>query len=310
MRSLLIFSGLILLILIGKKLVSQAQGLSSTESIILQDSILPTPCDTSMIPRYTAYRVSETIDIDGHLNENAWKHVERSTSFKDLVHGTETRYDTRAAVLWDNEFLYISYWVEEPKLQASLLDRDAPIYHDNDVEFFIAGRDAYYEFEINTHGTIYEVFFIWQEAFEKGGYANFPEFDREQEKVKPFHGVAYKPHPRGPRIGYWNWDLPGLQSAVQYNGTLNDDSDIDQGWTVEIALPWNGLKALAMADQRSTPPEEGDIWRMDFSRFNQEKAPGPGKDSGGWAWSPHGVWDSHVPECFTIVQFSNNIVGN
>ncbi len=30
------------------------------------------------------------------------------------------------------------------------------------------------------------------------------------------------------------------------------------------------------------------------SLFNTWIAP-PANDSGGWAWSPHGVWDSHVP---------------
>ena len=29
---------------------------------------------------------------------------------------------------------------------------------------------------------------------------------------------------------------------------------------------------------------------------------------GGWAWSPHGVWDSHVPERFTYVHFSKKHV--
>src|SRR5690606_23896050 len=118
----------------------------------------------------------------------------------------------------------------------------------------------------------YEVFFIWEEAFQKSGYATMPAFERQREGVRPFHGVGYKPHPRGPRIGYWNWDFPGLKTAVQVDGTLNDSTDTDRGWTVELALPWSGMTALAHADQRSLPPRHEDIWRMDFSRFNQYKA--------------------------------------
>ncbi|MCB0689875.1 MAG: carbohydrate-binding family 9-like protein, partial [Saprospiraceae bacterium] len=220
------------------------------------------------------------------------------------LHGTEARYDTRAAVCWDDSNLYVAYWIEEPNLQASLTERDAPIYRDNDVEFFIAGSDAYYEFEINTFGTIYEVFFIWEEAYDSKGYARMSEFARDREKVRAFRGVGFKNHPRGPRIGYWNWDFPGLKSAVQYQGTLNDSTDTDKGWTVELSLPWKGMQALAQGDGRSLPPREGDIWRMDFSRFNQQKAPPPANDSGGWAWSPHMTWDSHVPECFTVIKFN------
>lgn len=273
-----------------------------------QDTVLPIPCDPDQIPHYTANRTKEKIQIDGHLNEDTWKETERSSAFRDLIYGTETRYETRAALAWDDEYLYVAYWVEEPNLQASLTERDAPIYQDNDVELFIAGRDAYYEFEINTFGTIYEVFFIWEEAYKKTGYASMPEFDRDRDKVRPFQGVGFKSHPRGPRIGFWNWDFPGLLSAVHVQGTVNDSSDIDQGWTVELALPWKGMNALALADHRNLPPDDGDIWRMDFSRFNQSKAPAPYRDSGGWAWSPHGVWDSHVPECFTIVRFSRDEV--
>jgi hypothetical protein len=228
----------------------------------------------------------------------------RSERFVDLVHGTQTHLDTRAAVLWDHKYLYVGYWIEEPKVRATLTKRDAPIYRDNDAELFIAGRDGYYEFEINSYGTIYEVLFFWEEAFERNGYSALPEFDRNKPGARPFNGVGYRAHPRGRRIGFWSWDYPGLQKAVHIDGTLNDDSDVDKGWTVELALPWSGLEILAKGDGRSLPPNDGDVWRMDFSRFNTYKAAPPSKDSGGWAWSSHGVWDSHVPECFTYVEFT------
>ena len=102
--------------------------------------------------------------------------------------------------------------------------------------------------------------------------------------------------------------LPGLQWAVHVDGTLNDDSDRDRGWTVELAFPWKAMDVLARGDNRSLPPNEGDVWRMDFSRFNQYKEAPPSRDPGGWAWSPHGVWDSHVPECFPFIEFSNTSV--
>ena len=48
--------------------------------------------------------------------------------------------------------------------------------------------------------------------------------------------------------------------------------------------------------------------QMNFSRFNQYKAPAPAKDSGGWFWTPHGVWNSHIPECFAHIHFSTTDV--
>jgi hypothetical protein len=264
----------------------------------------PFPWPESRIARYTALRVLGPITIDGRLDEADWKAAPRSPRFSDLVRGAPCIHDTRAAVLWDDEQLYVGFWVDEPFVEGTLTERDSLIYKNNDVELFIAGSDAYYELEINSLGTIYEVFFVWEEAYEKSGYARIPEFDRAGEGVRPFGGVGFKNHPRGRRTGFWRWDLLGLRAAVHADGTVNDNSDRDRGWTVEIAIPWAGLAHLARADGRSLPPKEGDVWRMDFSRFNQYKEAPPAQDSGGWAWSPHGVWDSHIPEVFPYIRFS------
>ena len=259
------------------------------------------PCRDADIPRYKARYTQEQIDIDGNLNEPVWKNAQRSPPFRDLILGTKTHLDTRAAVTWDDEHLYVAYWIEEPNVKATLTERDAPIYEDNDVELFIAGEHGYYEFEINAFGTIYEVLFFWEEDFQRHGYATMPQFSLDDSLARRFNGVGFKNHPRGGRIGFWNWDYPGLKKGVRIEGTLNDSSDKDKGWTVELALPWKGLEILARGDGRSLPPKPGDTWRMDFSRFNTYK--GSKNDSGGWAWSPHGVWDSHVPECFTYVEW-------
>ncbi len=257
------------------------------------------PCNDAEVPEYTALKITKAPTIDGKLNEKAWKKAVKSPRFVDLISGAATALDTRAAVLWDDEYLYVGYWVEEPFLQAHHTKRDAPIYEDNDVELFIASPDGYYEFEINSFGTIYEVLFFWMDAFESKGFDKMPAFDRKAPGAKMFNGVGYR-HPRGKRIGFFNWDMPGLLSAVHMNGTINDDSDKDKGWTVELAIPWKSLSLLA--DGRALPPANDDVWRMDFSRFNKKKH--HTNDSGGWAWSAHGVWDSHVPECFTRIKFS------
>jgi hypothetical protein len=251
-----------------------------------QDASPAFPCKPESIAHYTARHVSGPIQIDGKLDEASWTSAARSPRFADMITGQPAMYDTRAAVLWDEANLYGSL-----------------IYTNNDVEFFIAGKDAYYELELNAFNTLYEVFFMWEESYDSGGFAAVPELRRSNPKVRSFSGVGFKNHPRGRRIGSWAWRFPGVRTAVQFDGTINDASDKDRGWTVELALPWAGMEWLAKADGRALPPRDGDVWRMDFSRFNQYKAPPPAKDSGGWVWSPHGVWDSHVPECFTFVHF-------
>ena len=264
------------------------------------------PCPENEIARYTAGHVSEPIRIDGRLNEEAWQHAPRSPRFVDIITGQPTIHDTRAMVLWDETNLYVAFRVEEPLVHARFTTNNSPIYYDNDVEIFIAGRDTYYEFEINGYNTTYEAFFIWDEAYEKNGYASLPEFARSN--MVPFNGVGFTTHPRGGRLGNFNWHFPGKQTAVFIDGTVNDDRDRDRGWTVELAFPWQGMAQLAKADHRSLPPKDGDVWRMDFSRFNTYKQALPAQDSGGWFWTRHGVWDSHIPECFAYIRFTTNDV--
>jgi hypothetical protein len=139
-----------------------------------EDPMKHPPCCEEEIPHYTACRVTAPPSIDGRLDEPGWQSAPRSPRFRDLIHGKETIHDTRAAVLWDEEYLYVAYWIEEPDVQATLTERDSKIYMNNDVELFIAGQDTYYEFEINSFGTIYEVFFIWEKAYERGGYDKIP----------------------------------------------------------------------------------------------------------------------------------------
>lgn len=265
------------------------------------------PCPDSEIASYTALRVNEPMVVDGKLDESAWQKATRSPRFVDILTGGATIHNTQAAVVWDQTNLYVAYWVQEPLVRAKFTKQNDPIYYDNDVEFFIAGRDAYYEFEVNAFNTCYEVFFIWEEAYERGGFSKAAEFARS--KLVPFNGVDFKTHPRGGRLGNFNWLFPGKKTAVQIDGTINKDDDRDRGWTVELAFPWAGMEWLAKAENRQLPPAEGDVWRMDFSRFNTYKEAPPARDSGGWVWTRHGIWDSHIPECFVKVQFTTNLVG-
>ena len=264
------------------------------------------PCPENEIARYTAYRTREPIKVDGRLDEPVWKRTPLSPRFVDILSGGRAIHDTRAAVVWDEENLYIAFRVEEPFVHAKYTNRNDPIYYDNDLEVFIAGRDAYYEFEVNAFNTTYEVFFIWKDAYDKGGFASAPEFSLD--KLKPFNGVGFTNHPRGGRLGQFDWSFPGKRTAVAIDGTVNNDKDRDRGWTVELAFPWKGMQWLAKAENRALPPRDGDVWRMDFSRFNTYKEAPPANDSGGWVWTRHGIWDSHIPECFAHIRFTTNNV--
>jgi len=259
------------------------------------------------LAHYTCYKASAPITIDGNLDKAVWRHVPKSHRFVDLVTGEPGFFDTRMACLWDEKALYIGFWIEEPQVRATLTERDSFIWFDNDVEVFLGGDDCYYEFEINALNTVYEVFFIYQDALKKGSRFDRPEFDLYTRNVDVLSGFQdasrIGKHHRGKRWAFMDFDFPGLQTAVKVDGRINDPSTIDKGWTVELAFPWAGMPKLFA--NRSFPPSEGDTLRASFSRFEALRYHGKTvSESAAWALNEHGVYDSHIPECFSYLHFT------
>lgn len=257
---------------------------------------------------YTCYRTGSPLVIDGRLDESAWKAAPMSTPFVDIVTGDKAWFDTRVALLWDDQHLYFGFQAEETDVWGTLTERDSKIWEENDLELFIAAEDAYYEFEISAQNVIYEVFWIWQDIHKPGGpYWGNEAFNPDTQRTMVLDGVGGHVHPRGKRWGFLDWDLPGLRHAVHVDGTLNQRHDVDSGWSAEIAIPWQSLKLLA--DRRSLPPRDGDIWRIDCSRFQKIDANGAALDPcAGWTWNRHGHYDSHIPEVFPRITFSTDLV--
>jgi len=117
-----------------------------------------------------------------------------------------------------------------------------------------------------------------------------------------------------------SWDIQGLKTGVQLMGTLNDPSDRDKAWTVEIALPFAVLKECIPG--KPERPAAGDQWRVNFSRveyrldvidgaYVKAKNPGTGQPlpEDNWTWAPQGVINIHYPEMWGSVQFSSKLPG-
>ena len=103
------------------------------------------------LAHYTCYKVAGPIKIDGKLDESSWKEAPQSQPFVNIVTGEPApeMFRTQVALLWDETYLYFGFTIVEKDVWGTLTKRDSKIYQDNDVEVFIAGKDAYYEFEIS-----------------------------------------------------------------------------------------------------------------------------------------------------------------
>ena len=259
---------------------------------------------------YKAKKITTTISVDGNVKKEIWQNATWSKRFVDMVTGNPGMYNTQAAVLWNDTHLYFAFEAEEPLVEAKQTERDSIVFLENDLEVLIDGGDCYYELEVNAANTIYEVFFIWKDAYLKGGKFDTSQFDVHQKEAYTFGGDYDRSgasfwkgtHPRGIRWAFTNYDLPELQTAVQVDGKINDNSHIDKGWSLEISIPWTSLDLLA--NGRSLPPKNGDIWNMLLGRFQklmvsgQEVQPHPAM-----VLNSHGVYDTHLPEKWSKIEF-------
>ena len=117
---------------------------------------------------YIAKKIAAPIQIDGNIYKPEWQTAQWSKRFVDMVNGQPGMYNTQTALLWSDSHLYIAFTAEEPFVEALQTQRDSIVFLENDLEVFIDGGDCYYELEVNAANTIYEVFFIWKDAYTKG----------------------------------------------------------------------------------------------------------------------------------------------
>lgn len=238
---------------------------------------------------YIIYHTDQPPVIDGNINELTWQQTPWTNEFVDIEGAAKPKptYPTRMKMTWDDTCLYIAAQLTEPQVWATLKRHDDVIFHDNDFEFFIDPSGAaqpYFEVEVNPFNAVWDL--LLTKAYRDGG------------------------------ASISNWDVRSLRSAIKIQGTLNDPSDQDEGWTVEMAIPFKSVSL----NSRGQIPHEGTIWRANFSRVEWDTQVIDGnyvklKDSTGkplpehnWVWSPQGLINMHYPERWGYLQFTKQPV--
>jgi hypothetical protein len=252
---------------------------------ILYPQAFPTPKIEYNPKTYICYKSDMPILIDGKLDDESWQNAEWTDSFVDIEGNLKPLpfFDTKAKMLWDENYFYFAAHMEEPHIWATLTARDAVIFYDNDFEIFLdpdGDTHNYYELEVNAFETEWDLLLL-----------------------KPYRDQG--------KVAVDSWDIPGLITKVHIEGSLNNPNGQDEYWSVEIAIPWKALEECAP----SFHPNEGDQWKVNFSRVQwdlnivdngYEKTDSPEYN---WVWSPQGLVNMHYPEMWGLVQFTETIAG-
>ncbi|HOK81026.1 MAG TPA: carbohydrate-binding family 9-like protein, partial [bacterium] len=187
---------------------------------------------------YECQYASEKIKIDGILDEASWKMAENLEFFIPVT--LETPHSiTTAKLLYDEKYLYAGFKCYDDDIRATYTKRDSFTWEEDVVEIFLKtsiDEPSYYEFEFSPIKTIFD-------AFIPG-----------PEHLNDILACA-------------KWNCEGIMLETHIEGTVNDTSDIDTYWSIEIAIPFISLPTL-----KGRVPEKGEKWVFHLARYDYSKS--------------------------------------
>lgn len=191
------------------------------------------------VSHYQVQRAISPITIDGRLDEYAWERAAQINQFERILNDYDPiSLPTRAKMLWDDEYFYFAFTCTDRDMWAIYDEEDDRLWEEEVVEVFIDpdgdGRN-YLELEVSPTNTVVDLLI----------YSVEPEFNSSVE-----------------------WDIVGLKTAVQTYGSVNDSSDMDTGWSVEIAIPWSAMAQDVTGGDR---PALGSNWRLNLYRIERKE---------------------------------------
>jgi hypothetical protein len=205
------------------------------------------------LPEYHVPRAARAPTIDGKLDDEAWKAAPAVTLVSSMD-GSPVKRKTVLKMLYDDANLYVSFDAEDPDVWGTLKNKDDAIYTEEACEVFIdADGDGatYNELQVSPHNVNFDASFV----------------SRRSDLAEAM-----------------KWES-GMKTAVDVRGTIDDDSDTDQGWSAEMQIPLAKLNHVPRL-----PPAKGDVWRFNAYRLEHLVRH---KQVEGQAFSPLFVGDFH-----------------
>ena len=210
------------------------------------------------------------IKIDGRLDEAAWQ---TALTYTDIYKFNEParlqQPGTTWKVLWDQDNLYFAFDCEDDDIVAPVYERDDAVYSDDCVEMFILPDfrfRTYWEIIISPSRSVY---------------------DSVQCKDTMKWGTQHDP----------TQTIEGLDIGLTVRGTLNQTNDVDEGYTVEVAVPFNQLPGYTR-----TGPKVGDKLNFMLARLDRRHGlftPYAYEPLLGWG---HNIWNHAALELVEAKQ--------
>ena len=181
----------------------------------------PPPPGTVHVPR-----AQGPITVDGMMNDPGWMSSAMSSELVTADGSPEPVGKATARMTYDDQNLYIFATITDTDVFSPYKNQDDPLWKGDCVELFIdadGNRSGYVELQVNPNNVTFDSFF-------------------KSTRAQP---------------GDEEWDS-SMVTAVKVRGTADKSGDADQGWDVEIAIPFAAVKGRHDAMTVRLPPQPGD----------------------------------------------------
>lgn len=184
-------------------------------------------------PVYEVNKTSSPINIDGVINEAVWAQAQPVGPFLNSRDGSESALRTEGRMLYDDNFLYFAFKLEDSNIWATMRNRDDHLWLEEVIEVYLVPDlkgPNYIELEVNPLGSMIDIYLL--------------------DIRKP--------------IPYKSWNSHELEWAVSVDGTIDGEPG-DNGWQCEIKFPLSDAVTAP-----NLPPKPGDQWGMNLYRIDNK----------------------------------------
>ncbi|MEO8877358.1 MAG: carbohydrate-binding family 9-like protein [Polyangiaceae bacterium] len=165
--------------------------------------------------------VNGSIALDGDLDDTGWLgNVARTGAFLDK-NGDIARPYSEARLTWGDGVLYLSLYAADEDIRATATTADGPVWRDDSFHFVIDNGTNERIFDVSASGVIADA--------TRGSASAVGDQVRAAADV--------------------NWN-GGVHVSREIDGTLNDSSDDDEEWALEIVIPFEAIGLKGEAGER------------------------------------------------------------
>lgn len=222
-------------------------------------------------PSIKVHKASSAIVVDGRLDD-AWKKASPMAiqHYYHLESPTD-KQETYIRILWDEGHIYFFFEAKDQFITAREYLRDGQPYFDDCGEVFLIPVedkiDLHFGYEVNLFLTSND--FVFLNSF----------YEDMQVVLKAYD--------------------PVFEVAVQIDGTLNDATDLDTGWTMEMAIPIQAFRTVG----KFSPLQSGAKWAFMIVRQDRNDPTGNRRSTSTLFPLSPTEFNVHDPQYFGLMEF-------